>query len=81
LNPLDDTRIVEVMPLIPPEILMEDIPLTDVAFATTLTARREASAIIHGDDDRLLVIVGPCSVHDPNAALDYGKIVSFVLRC
>eukprot|EP00475_Leptophrys_vorax_P011066 TRINITY_DN1760_c0_g2_i6.p1 TRINITY_DN1760_c0_g2~~TRINITY_DN1760_c0_g2_i6.p1 ORF type:complete len:408 (-),score=96.09 TRINITY_DN1760_c0_g2_i6:56-1279(-) len=75
LNPLDDTRIVEVMPLIPPEILMEDVPLTDVAFATTLTARREAAAVINGTDDRLLVVVGPCSVHDPKAALDYASLL------
>jgi 3-deoxy-7-phosphoheptulonate synthase len=75
LNPLDDTRILEVMPLIPPEILMEDLPLTDVAFTTTNRARKDAAGIVNGQDDRLLVIVGPCSVHDPKAAIEYGALL------
>jgi 3-deoxy-7-phosphoheptulonate synthase len=74
LNALDDTRVSEIKPLIPPEYLMEEVPLTATAFATVSKARKEAAEIIAGVDDRLLVIVGPCSVHDPQAAIEYGKL-------
>ncbi|KAJ3115187.1 hypothetical protein HK098_007039 [Nowakowskiella sp. JEL0407] len=72
LNDLDDKRISEIKPLIPPAILMEDIPLSVHAHQTVSKARAEAAAIISGSsDDRLLVIVGPCSIHDPEAAKAY----------
>ncbi|KAJ2354848.1 hypothetical protein IWW50_002573 [Coemansia erecta] len=71
LNELDDVNISRIRPLIPPQILMEDLPLTESAAATILKGRQEAEAIIRGDDDRLLVIVGPCSIHNPAAALEY----------
>ncbi len=59
-------------PLIPPQILVEELPLTPASTTTVLEARREAEAIVRKQDDRLLVIVGPCSIHDPQAALEYG---------
>jgi 3-deoxy-7-phosphoheptulonate synthase len=59
-------------PLIPPQILVEELPLTPASTTTVLQARREAEAIVRKQDDRLLVIVGPCSIHDPQAALEYG---------
>ncbi|KAJ2191461.1 hypothetical protein EV181_000283 [Coemansia sp. RSA 532] len=71
LNELDDVNISRIRPLIPPQILMEDLPLTESAAAAILKGRQEAEAIIRGDDDRLLVIVGPCSIHNPAAALEY----------
>lgn len=71
LNELDDNRVTNLRPLIPPQILMEDLPLTDKAARTVSTSRREAEAIISRTSDRLLVIVGPCSIHDIKAAKEY----------
>ncbi len=71
LTRTDDIRIDQVRPLIPPAIIMEEIPATDAQMATTTDARAQASDIVSGKDDRLLVIVGPCSVHDPKAGLEY----------
>ncbi|KXS08884.1 3-deoxy-7-phosphoheptulonate synthase [Gonapodya prolifera JEL478] len=73
LNELDDRRITEIKPLIPPQILMEDIPLSITAAATVSRARREIEHVLHGPDDRLVVIVGPCSVHDVEAAKEYSR--------
>lgn len=75
LNELDDKRIAHIKPLIPPQILMEDIPLSLKAATTILDSRQGAEDIIHGKDDRLLVVVGPCSIHDVKAALEYGKFL------
>ncbi len=63
---------IELRPLIPPSILIEELPLTEAAQATVIAARQEAEAIVLRQDDRLLVVVGPCSIHDPEAALEYG---------
>ncbi|KAJ2080498.1 hypothetical protein GGI16_007605, partial [Coemansia sp. S142-1] len=71
LNELDDVNISRIRPLIPPQILMEDLPLTESAAATIVKGRKAAEAIIQGTDDRLLVVVGPCSIHNPAAALEY----------
>jgi 3-deoxy-7-phosphoheptulonate synthase len=68
----DDLRIADLRPLIPPAILMEQFPISETASNTVSAAREQTSRIIHGNDDRLLVVVGPCSIHDPKAALDYG---------
>ncbi len=67
----DDARIVGYRPLIPPAILMEELPLTEHASHVVAEARQQAGRIIQGRDDRLLVVVGPCSIHDPKAALEY----------
>ncbi len=67
----DDARIVGYRPLLPPAILMEELPLTEQASNTVSRARHAAEQIIRGQDDRLLIVVGPCSIHDPNAALEY----------
>lgn len=67
----DDVRIDALMPLIPPAILMEELPLSEQSSETVAKARRGISACIHGEDNRLVVIAGPCSIHDPVAAKEY----------
>ena len=66
-----DLRVDTIRPLLPPAILLEELPLTEAAAATVGRARDEVTAILHGQDDRLVVVVGPCSIHDPAAALEY----------
>src|SRR5690242_9178068 len=66
-------RVLGVNPLLSPLALQKDVPLSDVASETVARGRQEVSAILSGADDRLLVVVGPCSVHDPAAAIDYAK--------
>ena len=75
LNELDDNRVTNMRPLIPPQILMEDLPLSQKANVTAKRGRSDAEAIIKGLDDRLVVIVGPCSVHDINAAREYAMLL------
>jgi len=69
----DDVRIEALKPLIPPAILMEEIPVSDTGSETVAEARRAISACLRGEDDRLVVVVGPCSIHDTAAALDYAR--------
>ncbi|KAH7227239.1 hypothetical protein B0J15DRAFT_539714 [Fusarium solani] len=67
----EDIRISGQDPLIPPDLLASEIPLTDDAINTVIKGRNDVSDIILGKSDRLLVIVGPCSIHDPAAAKEY----------
>ncbi|AXN33553.1 3-deoxy-7-phosphoheptulonate synthase AroG [Vibrio coralliilyticus] len=69
----DDVRISKVKELLPPVAVLEKFPATETASSTTFRSREAISKILNGDDDRLLVIVGPCSIHDPEAAIEYGK--------
>jgi 3-deoxy-7-phosphoheptulonate synthase len=71
----DDLRIRSRLPLLPPALLLQELRPTERATEVVTLARRDASAILAGKDDRLLVVVGPCSVHDPKAALDYAKLL------
>jgi 3-deoxy-7-phosphoheptulonate synthase len=71
-------RILGVNPLLAPVALQQDVPLSDTATETVARARQEVSAILRGEDDRLLVVVGPCSVHDPAAAIDYANRLKVV---
>ena len=66
-----DIRIRSVRPLISPAILEDELPLSELGSAAIQRARREVAKVILGQDDRLLAVVGPCSVHDPEAALAY----------
>jgi 3-deoxy-7-phosphoheptulonate synthase len=68
----DDTRITGMEEVIAPEVLLRDLPISDEASRLVFSSRARISDIIHGRDDRLLVVVGPCSIHDPAAALEYG---------
>ena len=67
-----DLRVDSIRPLIPPAILLEELPLGEQASNGIGRARDDARAILDGRDDRLLVVIGPCSIHDPVAGLDYG---------
>ena len=70
----DDERIQNVTPLPPPEHLIRFFPIRGTAVETLVAGTRKAiRKIIHGKDDRLLVIIGPCSIHDPAAAIEYAK--------
>jgi 3-deoxy-7-phosphoheptulonate synthase len=68
-----DLRVESIRPLLPPGILIEELPLGERAALTVFQVREEIRRILNGDDDRLLVVVGPCSIHDPNAARDYAR--------
>ncbi len=68
-----DLRVESIRPLLPPAILLEELPLTEEGSLVVAQARREVVDILDGVDDRLLVVVGPCSVHDPAAARDYAR--------
>ncbi|MEQ8857709.1 MAG: 3-deoxy-7-phosphoheptulonate synthase [Pseudomonadales bacterium] len=67
----DDIRITGMEEVIAPEALIGELPITPAASRTTFSARRDISAILHGRDGRLMVVIGPCSIHDPSAALEY----------
>jgi len=73
LHPTDDLRIERIRPLIPPEILMENLPLSERASATVAESREAATRILRRKDDRLVVVVGPCSIHDVAAAREYAR--------
>ena len=75
-NETDDVNIKEVNPLIPPSILMDDVPLTPAAAETVRNARQGVQNILDGKDDRFVVVVGPCSIHDPEAAIEYAKLLA-----
>jgi 3-deoxy-7-phosphoheptulonate synthase len=67
----DDLRIRDVRPLIPPAILLEEIPISERASIVVSDARSAIASVIAGEDPRLVVVVGPCSIHDTAAALEY----------
>lgn len=69
----DDVRIKEIRELTPPSYLIREFPCGQLASTTVHLARTAGHEIIHGLDDRLLVIVGPCSIHDPEAAVEYAE--------
>ncbi len=69
----DDVRIEQGDELLAPMQVMRELPATDRTEETTFEGRRSVHDILRGADDRLLVVVGPCSIHDPNAALEYAR--------
>ncbi|WP_315703800.1 MULTISPECIES: 3-deoxy-7-phosphoheptulonate synthase [unclassified Bradyrhizobium] len=73
LSTTDDLRIKEIKELSSPDEVMGEIPRTLTATRVVMAARNAIRAILSGSDDRLLVIVGPCSIHDPAAAIDYAE--------
>ncbi len=71
-----DLRIERVVELAPPLALLEELPLGEQREQTVVEGRTAVTGVLGGEDDRLLVVVGPCSVHDPEAALDYAGRLS-----
>jgi 3-deoxy-7-phosphoheptulonate synthase len=69
----DDLRIAEIKELLTPDSVMNDFPLTEAAARITQRTRQGIQEILKGTSDRLLVVIGPCSIHDPAAALDYAR--------
>ena len=70
---IDDVRISQIMELLPPVALIERYPVSDVAADTVATTRQVIHNILKGTDDRLMVVVGPCSIHDVEAAREYAS--------
>ena len=72
-NQIQDLHVVETLPLVAPRVLKNELPADEPTVATVVKAREAVRKVIQGTDDRLLCIVGPCSIHDPDAALDYAE--------
>ncbi|MFY1695356.1 3-deoxy-7-phosphoheptulonate synthase [Solwaraspora sp. WMMA2101] len=73
---ITDQRIDRVVPLTTPALLHHELPLDDQLTARVLAGRQAVAGVLDGQDDRLLVVVGPCSVHDPAAALEYAQLLA-----
>ena len=69
----DDVRISEIKELLPPVAVLEKFPATEAAVSTVFESRQGIHKILTDEDQRLLVVIGPCSIHDPVAAIEYGK--------
>ena len=67
----DDLRIEHTKELIPPAVFMDEIPLNETLEDFVTRSRQAAEDIVKGRSDRLLVVAGPCSIHDPASALEY----------
>ncbi|HSI46736.1 MAG TPA: 3-deoxy-7-phosphoheptulonate synthase [Ideonella sp.] len=72
---VDDLRIGAVRPLISPALLLDDMPAPAAAQAVVEQARNQLAAVLSGEDDRLIVVVGPCSIHDHEQALAYARLL------
>src|ERR1043165_3809682 len=83
-RPIDNQHVIEIKALPSPRAVKTKLPITDQAGALVVETREAIRRILHGQDrDRLLVIVGPCSIHDPDAAYEYAaklKPVADALR-
>jgi 3-deoxy-7-phosphoheptulonate synthase len=75
----DDRRIARVRPLLSPAVLAEDLPISAASAALTEDTRRAIEGVLFGTDRRLLVIAGPCSIHDPVAGLEYAQRLKAVM--
>jgi 3-deoxy-7-phosphoheptulonate synthase len=75
-----DQRIAKVVELAPPEKLLEELPLGEERAKVVVRGREEVQAVLQGKDPRLMVVVGPCSVHDPKAAMEYATKLSATAR-
>ncbi len=74
-HPTDDLRIKWTKVVLPPVFLEEEMPTTEIAAETVYRARKEIQGILQGQDHRLLVVVGPCSIHDTKAANEYARLL------
>src|SRR5215475_6563718 len=75
-----EQRIAKVVELTPPGSLLGELPLGEERTKSVIRHRQEVVDILHGRDPRLMVVVGPCSVHDPKAALDYANRLAATAR-
>ncbi|MFL5899257.1 MAG: 3-deoxy-7-phosphoheptulonate synthase [Solirubrobacterales bacterium] len=75
-----DQRIAKVVELVPPEKLLAELPLGEERAKAVIQGREEVRKVLAGDDPRLMVVVGPCSVHDPKAAMEYATKLSATAR-
>src|SRR5580704_11328897 len=75
LHPTEDLRIQWTKVVLPPVFLEEELPVTEAASSTIFDARNEIISILKKEDDRLLVLAGPCSIHDPDAAREYARLL------
>jgi 3-deoxy-7-phosphoheptulonate synthase len=73
LTRIDDVRIGAVRPLITPALLQERVPVDDDTLALVESSRAAIAEVLHGRDDRLVVVAGPCSIHDHDQAIEYGR--------
>jgi len=73
IHEIDDVRIQSIRPLMAPEILIEDLPVSEKQNETIFGGRREIEKVIAGEDDRVVLVIGPCSIHDPEAGLEYAR--------
>jgi 3-deoxy-7-phosphoheptulonate synthase len=83
LRPADfvrDSRIERVVPLLAPDVLFDELPLSDAHAEVVIRGRRDVQAVMDRTDERLLVVVGPCSVHDPDATLEYARRLGELAR-
>jgi 3-deoxy-7-phosphoheptulonate synthase len=78
--PTSDLHVVETRPLVPPAAVHRELPISEAAARTVQQARERIKAILHAGDQRLLVIVGPCSVHDVDAAREYAAAIAAAHR-
>jgi 3-deoxy-7-phosphoheptulonate synthase len=69
----DDVRIREIKELSPPAHILREFPTTDTAAETTFQTRQGLHRVLHGADDRLVVVIGPCSIHEYDAAMEYAR--------
>jgi len=78
---IDDLRIREILELAPPSHLLSEFPVTEAVARTTASTRGAVHRILHGMDDRMVVVIGPCSIHDPQAAYEYARRLAEQRRC
>ena len=69
----DNTRISGLMEVSPPNDVISEMPISPEASELVFKSRKEISDILHDNDDRLVVVVGPCSIHDPKSAIEYAE--------
>ncbi len=72
----DDTRIRTVRPLISPALLLDELPVPESGLALVERTRADIGRVLRGEDDRLVVVVGPCSIHDHSQAMDYARLLA-----
>lgn len=80
MHSTDNLRLKDIQEVVSPAILMKELARTPAAHATVQNTRAAVSNILHGRDDRILVVVGPCSIHDPLAAREYARLLHAALE-